>query len=106
MDDSILMVLTGPASALALAVSLLWGLARYAGKILPGVIDRHMSQVDAIIARLEQMERDSQENREIYRKMISGIHARINPMENDVKEIKYYLKLEDNNQKTNNSDGG
>jgi len=106
MDDSILMVLTGPASALALAVSLLWGLARYAGKILPGIIDRHMSQIDAIIHRLESMEAASQENREIYRKMIAGVHSRLNPVENDIKEIKYYLKLEDNKQKTKDSDGG
>ena len=47
MEDGYLMeLLTGPFSALVLAITLLWGLYKLAAKYLPKIIERHVQMLD------------------------------------------------------------
>jgi hypothetical protein len=98
-QEMVMNFLTGPVSALALAVTILWGLGRFAGKYVPMIVEKYMKQIDdsvkaqkQICDRLDQMKDAVQEQHmaqtEVYRKAVSGLHGRLNPIENDVKEIK------------------
>lgn len=98
-QEMLMNFLTGPVSALALAVAILWGLGRFAGKYVPQIIEKYMKQIDEqvkaqkqICDRLDQMKDAVTEQHmtqtEAYRKAVSGLHGRLNPIENDVKEIK------------------
>lgn len=98
-QEMLMNFLTGPVSALALAVAILWGLGRFAGKYVPQIIEKYMKQIDdqvkaqkQICDRLDQMKDAVTEQHmaqtEVYRKAVSGLHGRLNPIENDVKEIK------------------
>jgi len=104
-NEMLLNLVTGPVSALALAVAILWGLSRFAAKYLPQVIDKHLKQIDdqmeaqvKICDRLdqmrEQMSTQHSEQTEIVRKAISGLHGRLNPIENDVKDIKAVINAQ------------
>jgi len=99
MDGVTMEFLTGPASALVLAITLLMGLYRLAAKYLPALIDRHIKLIDdmqesqkKISEKLDQvavavtMEHASQN--EAMRKAISGVHSRLNPIQDDIKEMK------------------
>lgn len=110
-EDNILMLLTGPVSALALAISMLWGISKIIGKYLPKLVDKHLKQIDEqiestkrIVDRLEHMRDDFSEYQtaqsEVTRNAVAGIHKRLNPIENDIKEVKTFLKLDNltNNQ--------
>ena len=106
MEDGYLMeLLTGPFSALVLAITLLWGLYKLAAKYLPKIIERHLQMLDelqesqnAITTRLEQLTTTMTEQHasqtESMRKAIAGLHHRLNPIQDDLKEVKFKLGLE------------
>jgi excinuclease UvrABC helicase subunit UvrB len=104
MDGVTMEFLTGPASALVLAITLLSGLYRLAAKYLPALIDRHIKLIDDMqesqkkinekldsVAITVTQEHVSQN--EAMRKAISGVHSRLNPLQDDLKEIKIKVGL-------------
>ena len=105
MDGVTIEFLTGPASALVLAITLLSGLYRLAAKYLPALIDRHIKLIDDMqdcqkkinekldsVAVTVTQEHASQN--EAMRKAISGVHSRLNPLQDDLKEIKIKVGLQ------------
>jgi len=108
MDDQLMLnFLTGPVSALALALTILWGLGKFASRYLPQIVDKHLKQIDnqmvvqeKICDRLDQikdqMAEQHSDQTEIVRKAISGIHGRLNPMETDLKDIKATINAQTN----------
>jgi ribosomal protein S13 len=107
-ENELLMLLTGPVSALALAVTMLLGIGRLVSKYVPKVIDKHLKQIDdqmktngMIVDRLDQLKDSIADQHatqtEATRKAIAGIHGRLNPMENDLKEVKSFLRIETRN---------
>jgi hypothetical protein len=106
MEEGYLMeLLTGPFSALVLAITLLIGLYKLAAKYLPTLLERHIAMIDdlqesqsAICTRLEQMTTTMTEQHagqtEAMRKAIAGLHQRLNHSQNDLKEVKFKLGLE------------
>lgn len=112
--DSMMMLLTGPASALALAVTMLIGIGRMVSKYVPQLVDKHIRQIDEqieasrkISERLDQMNERMNEqhvqNSETIRSVISGVHKRLNPIENDIKEMKTFMKLDNQFRETHNT---
>lgn len=104
MDGSTMEFLTGPASALVLAITLLSGLYRLAAKYLPALIDRHIRLIDdmqdsqrKISEKLDQVAvsvtKEHASQNEAMRKAISGVHGRLNPLQDDLKEIKIKMGL-------------
>lgn len=104
MDGSTMEFLTGPASALVLAITLLSGLYRLAAKYLPALIDRHIRLIDdmqdsqrKISEKLDQVAvsvtQEHASQNEAMRKAISGVHGRLNPLQDDLKEIKIKMGL-------------
>jgi len=105
MEDSVLMeLLTGPFSALVLAISLLMGLYKLAGKYLPKIIQRHVQMIDElqdsqqqIVNKLvelsTQMTQQHANQTEAMRKAIAGVHIRLNHQQDDLKEVKFKLGL-------------
>ena len=102
--DIVMNFLTGPISALALAVAILWGLSRFAAKYLPQIIEKYFKQMDdqveaqrQICQRLDEMKDSIGDQHttqtEAMRKAVSGLHGRLNPIESDVKEIKAMMTL-------------
>ncbi len=107
--------LTGPVSALALAVAILWGLGKFAGKYVPQIIEKYMKQIDEqvkaqkqICDRLDQMKDAVTEQHtaqtEAYRQAVRGLHGRLNPIENDVKEIKAIVVFKQQQEAASGSD--
>ena len=103
MDGVTMEFLTGPASALVLAITLLGGLYRLAAKYLPALIDRHIKLIDdmqetqqKIIEKLDTVAltvtQEHASQTEAMRKAISGIHSRLNPIQDDLKELKLQIK--------------
>ena len=99
MDGSTMEFLTGPASALVLAITLLSGLYRLAAKYLPALIDRHIKMIDdmqesqkKIAEKLDQVAvnvtQEHASQTEAMRKAVSGLHSRLNPIQDDLKELK------------------
>ena len=112
--DSMMMLLTGPASALALAVTMLIGIGRMVSKYIPQLVDKHIRQIDEqieasrkISERLdlmhERMNEQHVQNSETIRSVISGVHKRLNPIENDIKEMKTFMKLDNQFRETHNT---
>ena len=108
-QEMVMNFLTGPVSALSLAVAILWGLGKFAGKYLPQIVDKHLKQIDdqmeaqrKICERLDQMKDSISEQHTVqtegFRKAISGVHGRLNPIENDVKEIKAMVAIKQETQ--------
>ena len=98
-EDTIISILTGPVSGLGLCIIMILYVGRFAGKYVPQLVDRHLDQMSAqmdaqgkIISRLEEMQKlmaDQHElQNETIRRAISGLHGRLNPMENDLKEVR------------------
>jgi len=98
-QDMVMNFLTGPVSALALAVAILWGLGKFLGKYVPQIVDKHLEQIDKqmeaqvqICNRLDDMKTilhsEHAEQTEVFRRAVAGLHGRLNPIESDVKEIK------------------
>jgi ribosomal protein S13 len=109
-ENELLMLLTGPVSALALAVTMLLGIGRLVSKYVPKVIEKHLNQIDEqmktnglIVDRLDQLKDSIADQHavqtEATRKAIAGLHGRLNPMENDLKEVKTILRLETRHSK-------
>jgi len=103
--ESLLMMLTGPLSGLALAVTMLFGIGRMVSKYVPQLVDKHIRQIDEQIeasrkiterldAMNERMNEQHIQTSEIIRNTASGLHKRLNPMENDLKEVRTFLKLD------------
>lgn len=117
MSESMLIeILTGPFSALVLAVILLYGLFKLAAKYIPKVVERHLKQIDeqmdsqrAITQRLESMEstfRDLREDdRELMRGLASNLHKRLTPIETDIKAIKAYTDFKQGVKPIQNTEG-
>jgi uncharacterized coiled-coil DUF342 family protein len=116
-EESLMMFLTGPFSGLALALVMLWGIGKMVAKYVPKIVDKHLNQIDEqikanskICDRLDQMreavnEQHTQQT-EAMRKAVSGLHSRLNPMENDIKEVKTFLQLSSNAAATARTEGG
>lgn len=116
-EESLMMLLTGPFSGLALALVMLWGIGKMVAKYVPKIVDKHLHQIDAqieangkIVDRLDQMreavaEQHTQQT-EAMRKAVAGLHGRLNPMENDIKEVKTYLQLSSSSAATAITEGG
>lgn len=104
MDGSTIEFLTGPASALVLAVTLLSGLYRLAAKYLPALIDRHIKLIDDMQDSQQKLNekldsvsltvtQEHASSNEAMRKAISGVHSRLNPIQDDLKEVKIKVGL-------------
>ena len=105
MEDSVLMeLLTGPFSALVLAITLLMGLYKLSAKYLPKIIQRHVQMIDElqdsqkeIVNKLVQLSTTMTEQHvqqtESMRKAIAGVHIRLNHQQDDLKEVKFKLGL-------------
>jgi hypothetical protein len=104
MDGSTIEFLTGPASALVLAVTLLSGLYRLAAKYLPALIDRHIKLIDDMQESQQKLNekldsvavtvtQEHASQNEAMRKAISGVHSRLNPIQDDLKEVKIKVGL-------------
>lgn len=104
MDGSTIEFLTGPASALVLAVTLLSGLYRLAAKYLPALIDRHIKLIDDMQVNQQKLNekldsvavtvtQEHASQNEAMRKAISGVHSRLNPIQDDLKEVKIKVGL-------------
>jgi len=113
-SESMMMLLTGPASALALAVTMLLGIGRMVSKYVPQLVDKHIKQIDEQIeasrkiserldAMHERMNEQHVQTSETIRTVVSGVHKRLNPIENDIKEMKTFMKLEDQFKETHNT---
>ena len=113
-DSSLYMMLTGPVSALALSVTMLLGIGRLVSKYAPKVVDKHLQQIDdqmktnaAICDRLDELKDSISDQHaaqtEVTRKAIAGLHGRLNPMENDLKEVKTILRLDKRDNNNNQS---
>lgn len=104
MDGSTMEFLTGPASALVLAITLLSGLYRLAAKYLPALIDRHIKLIDDMQESQKKLNekldnvsvtvtQEHASQNEAMRKAISGVHSRLNPIQDDLKEVKIKVGL-------------
>ena len=104
MDGSTIEFLTGPASALVLAVTLLIGLYRLAAKYLQALIDRHIKLIDDMQESQQKLNEELDtvavtvthehaSQNEAMRKAISGVHSRLNPIQDDLKEVKIKVGL-------------
>lgn len=116
MESSYIQLLTGPLSALALAVILLYTVGKWAAKFVPTVVAKYMEQSDKTIEQLDKLNQNIMEHRsesairaethlEATRKAIAGLHSRLNTIEPDIKEIltiKKYQQSQSINQEVNN----
>jgi ribosomal protein S13 len=89
---------------------MLLGIGRLVSKYVPKVIEKHLNQIDEqmktnglIVDRLDQLKDSIADQHavqtEATRKAIAGLHGRLNPMENDLKEVKTILRLETRHSK-------
>lgn len=115
-EGMIIDILTGPFSALMLAVILLYGLYKIAAKYIPRVVERHLKQIDeqmdsqrAITQRLEIMDSTFRElredDRELMRGLASNLHKRLTPIETDIKAIRVFTDFKQGAQPAQNSEG-
>ena len=116
MESSYIQLLTGPLSALALAVILLYTVGKWAAKFVPTVVNKYMEQSDKTIEQLDKLNKTIMEHRsesairaeqhlEATRKSIAGLHNRLNMIEPDIKEILTINKFQQpqpQNQEVNN----
>jgi len=86
--EMIVQLVTGPASALGLAVLIILAGFKLIAMYLPPIIQRHMQQVDKIATRLEELKISRDDNAAIMNDAIAGLHTRLNPIESDVSVIK------------------
>ena len=86
--DMVMNFMTGPVSALALAVAILWGLGKTMGKYVPQLVDKHLEQIDKqmeaqtqICNRLDDMKTilhtEHAEQTEVFRRAVAGLHGRL-----------------------------
>lgn len=107
-------LLTGPLSALALAVIMIVTIGRWLAKFVPSVVAKYMEQSDKTIEQLNKLnasmqahtEKCNQQTELIVEKVRStsaGIHARLNNIEPIIIDIKAQQNFQSNSHKT---DGG
>jgi uncharacterized protein YoxC len=107
-------LLTGPLSALALAVIMIYTIGRWLAKFVPTVVSKYMEQTDKTIEQLDKLnasmqahtEKCNQQTELIVEKVRStsaGIHARLNNIEPVILDIKAQQNFQSNTHKT---DGG
>jgi hypothetical protein len=92
-------LLTGPLSALGLALIMIYTIGRWLSKIVPRVIDKYMEATDKTIEQLEELNTCMRDNSnrcneqteailERVRSTSAGIHNRLNTIEPIIIEIK------------------
>lgn len=107
-------LLTGPLSALALAVIMIVTIGKWLAKFVPTVVSKYMEQTDKTIEQLDKLnasmqahtERTTHQTELIVEKVRStsaGLHSRLNAIEPVILELKANQNLKSNNNKT---DGG
>ena len=104
IEMSYMELLTGPLSALALAIIMIVTIGRWLAKFVPTVVAKYMEQTDKTIEQLDKMntsmqehsDRQSQQTEAIIEKVRStsaGLHNRLNAIEPII------IKIEANQQK-------
>jgi len=104
IEMSYMELLTGPLSALALAIIMIVTIGRWLAKFVPTVVAKYMEQTDKTIEQLDKMnqsmqehsDRQSQQTEAIIEKVRStsaGLHNRLNALEPII------IKIEANQQK-------
>jgi uncharacterized protein YoxC len=107
-------LLTGPLSALALAVIMIVTIGKWLAKFVPTVVSKYMEQTDKTIEQLDKLnasmqahtERTTHQTELIIEKVRStsaGLHSRLNAIEPVILELKAQQNYQSNNNKT---DGG
>jgi len=107
-------LLTGPLSALALAVIMIVTIGKWLAKFVPTVVSKYMEQSDKTIEQLDKLnasmqahtERTTHQTELIIEKVRStsaGLHSRLNAIEPVILELKAQQNYQSNNNKT---DGG
>jgi uncharacterized protein YoxC len=92
-------LLTGPLSALALAVIMIYTIGRWLAKFVPTVVAKYMEQTDKTIEQLDRLNTAIQEHTaqslartdqiiEKQRSTTAGIHSRLNNIEPQIIEIR------------------
>lgn len=92
-------LLTGPLSALALAVIMIYTIGRWLAKFVPTVVAKYMEQTDKTIEQLDRLNSAIQEHTaqslartdqiiEKQRSTTAGIHSRLNNIEPQIIEIR------------------
>lgn len=92
-------LLTGPLSALALAVIMIYTIGRWLAKFVPTVVAKYMEQTDKTIEQLDRLNGAIQEHTaqslartdqiiEKQRSTTAGIHSRLNNIEPQIIEIR------------------
>jgi seryl-tRNA synthetase len=110
MSDSWLELAIGPASGLIIAISILIGLYKLAARYIPKLIDRHIAQIDEQMKSQQElteqisnlsvtMTTEHASQTEAMRKSAAGLHQRLNPISDDLKDIKLALtRIQDKTQ--------
>lgn len=84
-NTEIIQMLTGPFSAMVLAVILLVAVGRWLAENIPLYLDRHLKQIDKMVE-------SHNEDREMYRENLQTLSERHNLLIRDVQEIKQDVK--------------
>ena len=104
IEMSYMELLTGPLSALALAIIMIVTIGRWLAKFVPTVVAKYMEQTDKTIEQLDKMNTSMQEHSdrcnqqteaiiEKVRSTSAGLHNRLNAIEPII------IKIEANQQK-------
>lgn len=117
MESQYIQLLTGPLSALALAVILLYTVGKWAAKFVPTVVNKYMEQSDKTIEQLNALntalvahtERSSVQTDQMIEKVRStsaGLHARLNNIEPIILELRAnQIHTQQTNNQTNVNNG-
>jgi ABC-type Zn uptake system ZnuABC Zn-binding protein ZnuA len=98
-------LLTGPLSALALAIIMIYTIGRWLAKFVPTVVAKYMEQTDKTIEQLDKLNQSMQAHNakmndqtdqiiEKVRSTSAGLHARLNTIEPVI------IKIEANQSKS------
>ena len=104
IEMSYMELLTGPLSALALAIIMIVTIGRWLAKFVPTVVAKYMEQTDKTIEQLDKMNQSMQQHSdrcnqkteaiiEKVRSTSAGLHNRLNALEPII------IKIEANQQK-------
>ena len=107
-------LLTGPLSALALAVIMIVTIGRWLARFVPQVVAKYMEQTDKTIEQLDKLNVSMQAHTdkcnvqteaivEKIRSTSAGLHNRLNAIEPVILDIKAQQNFQSHNHKT---DGG
>jgi len=84
-NTEIIQMLTGPFSAMVLAVILLYAVGRWLAENIPLYLDRHLKQIDKMVE-------SHNEDREMYRDGLQTLTEQHNVLFRDVQDIKQEVK--------------